>query len=286
MQIWQVDFYRRPVQDGSGRVLWELVVCDPTATFTAEAFCPQSEATAVWLTHHFREFAESKFDHSSQGLPDRIQVFRPQSLSLIQAACQPLGIPVEPTRYTPALKRLLEEKATQYATLLGYTGQPYHPTELEQPPPIPLPENLWGERWQFAAIAAADLVSAFQGRVIPILEMPESRFPLQLQLPSTLPIPGVVIEAGRRSMQLARWLQQAVPYGLTYIPGDPDGLILEAGLVDRWVLTTFTDPEVTAAANTFRSRQQAAKGLHFLLVQPDDSGMTYSGFWLLQRGEN
>ncbi|NEQ67039.1 MAG: DUF1092 family protein, partial [Symploca sp. SIO2D2] len=23
-------------------------------------------------------------------------------------------------------------------------------------------------------------------------------------------------------------------------------------------------------------------GLHFLLVQPDDSGMTYTGFWLLQ----
>jgi hypothetical protein len=58
--------------------------------------------------------------------------------------------------------------------------------------------------------------------------------------------------------------------------------MLEAGLVDRWVLTTFSDPEVNTAAQSFQQRQQAALGLHFLLVQPDDSGMTYSGFWLLR----
>jgi hypothetical protein len=82
-------------------------------------------------------------------------------------------------------------------------------------------------------------------------------------------------------MPLAQWLQRSRPYALTYIPGEPDGLILAAGLVERWVLTTFTDPEVQAAAQTFQTRMQASKGLHFILVQPDDSGMTYTGFWLL-----
>ncbi|NER29619.1 MAG: DUF1092 family protein, partial [Symploca sp. SIO1C4] len=61
-----------------------------------------------------------------------------------------------------------------------------------------------------------------------------------------------------------------------------DGLILDAGLVDRWVVATFDDREVAAAALVYQQRQQLSKGLHFLLVQPDDSGMTYSGFWLLQ----
>jgi hypothetical protein len=111
--------------------------------------------------------------------------------------------------------------------------------------------------------------------------MPPSNWPMALNLPSDLPIPGVVIQAGRRSMLLARWLQQAKPYALTPISGDPNGLILEAGLVDRWVLTTFDDADIAAAARSFQTRQQAAKGLHFLLVQPDDSGMTFSGFWLL-----
>ncbi len=62
----------------------------------------------------------------------------------------------------------------------------------------------------------------------------------------------------------------------------PNGLILESGLVDRWVMATFEDAEVMDAAKTFEVRKQLAKGLHFLLVQPDDSGMTFSGFWLLK----
>jgi hypothetical protein len=69
---------------------------------------------------------------------------------------------------------------------------------------------------------------------------------------------------------------------LNYISGAPDGLILEAGLVDRWIVATFEDPEVTTAAQAFEQRKKHCRGLHFLLVQPDDSGMTYSGFWLLQ----
>jgi hypothetical protein len=100
-------------------------------------------------------------------------------------------------------------------------------------------------------------------------------------LASTVPVPGVVIDGGRQSMQLAKWLQDAKPWALNYIAGEPDGLILEAGLVDRWVVATFEDSEVKAAAQIYQQRKQLSKGLHFLLVQPDDSGMTYTGFWLL-----
>lgn len=277
MGIWQADFYRRPLQDEAGNPLWELVICDSTQSFNQQAFCSQSEANATWVTKQLQTFLDS-----APETPDRLQVFRPQCLSLLQTACESLGIPVEATRHTPALKQFLQARVPFYSSLPNYTGQPYQPIELDKPPPLPLPENLWGDRWQFAAISALDLVPAFETRSIPVREMPADRFPAALNIPSTAPIPGVVIEAGRRSMPLVRWLQQVQPYGLRYIPGDPDGLILEAGLIDRWVLTTFTDPEVAAAAQTFRDRQQAAQGLHFLLVQPDDSGMTYTGFWLLQ----
>jgi hypothetical protein len=83
-------------------------------------------------------------------------------------------------------------------------------------------------------------------------------------------------------MQLARWLQDVQPVALNYIAGAPDGLILEAGLVERWVVATFEDKEVATAAQMYEQRKQLSRGLHFLLVQPDDSGMTYSGFWLLR----
>ncbi|MDZ8185407.1 MAG: Tab2/Atab2 family RNA-binding protein [Nostoc sp. ChiSLP02] len=261
MKIWQADFYRRPQPDASGQVLWELFICDATRSFEYQATCLQSAANSNWVATQLQQAAGDR-------LPDVIQVFRPQSLSLIEAAGRNLGINVEPTRRTLALKQWLQEK--QY------------PSVLDKPPPAPLPENLLGEQWRFATLPAGELVDAFAQRPIPILHVPEYLKPINLGLASTVAVPGAIVYGGRRSMQLARWLQQARPVELNYISGAPDGLILEAGLVDRWVLATFEDPEVTTAAQVYEQRKQQSQGLHFLLVQPDDSGMTYSGFWLLQ----
>ncbi|HEY9645852.1 MAG TPA: Tab2/Atab2 family RNA-binding protein, partial [Chroococcidiopsis sp.] len=106
MTTWQADFYRRPLNDETGSVLWELVVCDATGAASRYSFCPQSAADSVWLGHQLQQMA-----NPLGGLPKRIQVFRPQSVSLLTAACQPLGVIVEPTRHTPALKRLLRQRA-------------------------------------------------------------------------------------------------------------------------------------------------------------------------------
>jgi hypothetical protein len=153
---------------------------------------------------------------------------------------------------------------------------------VKKNPPVPLPENLWGDQWRFATLPAADLANAFAGRLIPILEMPDSRLPLNLGLASHLPIPGIVIDGGRQSMKLALWLQQVHPMAINYIAGAPDGLVLAVGALNRWIVATFDDLEVRHAGQEFERRKQAAQGLHFLLVQPDNSGMTYSGFWLLK----
>ena len=259
--VWQADFYRSPRQDLDGKILWELLICDVKRGFEYTATCPQSEANSSWLTTQIQLAAGEK-------LPDIIQVFRPQSLSLIEAAGRNLGINVEPQRQTPALKQWLQEK--QYSIA------------IDKPPPTPLPDNLWGDEWRFASIQAGDIVDLFSDRPIPILSLPEPLKPINLGLASTVAIPGVVIYGGKRSLNLARWIAQTRPVALNYIAGAPDGLILEAGLVDRWILVTFEDAEVTAAAKVYEQRQKQSRGLHFLLVQPDDSGMTYTGFWLLQ----
>lgn len=149
-------------------------------------------------------------------------------------------------------------------------------------PPQPIPDSLRGDLWRFAALPAGDVVDAFCDRLIPFLNLPDPLQPLNLGLASALPVPGVVIEGGRRSRQLAQWLQDAHPVSLNYIAGAPDGLILEAGDVDRWIINTFDDPEVRTAAQQYEQRKHASGGLHFLLVQPDDSGMTYTGVWLLR----
>lgn len=279
MGVWQADFYRRPLKDTNRQVLWELLICDTTREFTYEALCPQASVSISWLVSQLHKVA------ASTQLPDKIQVFRPQSLSLFEAAGEQLGIAVEATRRTLALKQWLQEKALHYPKQDNYTGEAYNPIAIEKPPPVPLSENLWGEQWRFATIPAGNLEEAFAEQPIPIVQMPEYLLPLNLGLASTVPVPGVVIDGGRQSMRLARWLQEVEPVALNYISGAPDGLILEAGLVDRWVVATFEDREVAAAAQMYEQRKQLSQGLHFLLVQPDDSGMTYTGFWLLGMGD-
>ncbi|MBD1856316.1 MULTISPECIES: Tab2 family RNA-binding protein [Leptolyngbya] len=149
-------------------------------------------------------------------------------------------------------------------------------------PPQPLPDNFWGEQWRFASLRSSDLVETISNRTIPIVDMPEALHPLNLGVASTAQIPGVVIDGGRRSMQLARWIQANDPRSMNAIAGTPDGLILYAGELDRWILATFDDPEMRTAAQLFEQRKKESKQLHFLLVEPDDSGMTYTGFWLLR----
>jgi hypothetical protein len=273
--IWQADFYRRPLQTETGQAIWELLICNSSRQLEYVAFCPQSEINTQWLIQQLQQATQTE-------QPDVILVFRPQCLSLLQTAAEALGIAVKPSRRTPVIKQWLQQRRQIYPQLQGYIGEADDPVAIDRPPPVPLPENLWGDVWQFATLQAGDLIATFTDYPIPILDIPEALQPVKLGLASTVPISGVVINGGRQSMQLARWLQQANPVALNYIPGEPDGLILEAGLADRWVVATFEDQEVTEAAHRFETRKQLAKGLHFLLIQPDDSGMTYTGFWLLQ----
>lgn len=276
MTTWEIDFYRRPLQDDAGNPLWEWVVCDATGAWQERAYCSQPDVNVNWVVQQLQQLI------ARYPSPQQICVFRPQTFNLLEPACKELDILLQPTRHTPRLKQYLQEVATGYAAMPEYTHQPYAPTSLDQPPPLPLDDHLLGQSWQFAALPAGELVDAFSGRMIPILELPDSFLPLKLGLSSTLPIPGVVIEAGRRSLRLAQWVQTAHPVALKYIPGAPDGLILEAGLVDRWIMATFDDRDVASAAKNFEARKQASQGLHFLLIQPDNSGMTYTGVWLLK----
>lgn len=272
--IWQADYYRRPLKDQQGQQLWELLICTPTRNLEFIAICPQSEVNANWVVTQLEKVGKDS------DLPDIIQVFRPQCLGLIETAAQMLGLKVEPTRRITALKEWLLERAQQYQDMETYTGELYEPLLLDAPPPVPLAENLWGDRWRFATLPASNIEDIIE-YPIPVLSAPKFLLPLNLGLSSTTSIPGVIIDGGRQSMMLARWLENTRPYLLRYIPGDPDGLILEAGLVDRWVVTTFSDPEMSEAAQVYEQRKQQSQGLHFLLVQPDDSGITYTGFWLL-----
>jgi len=277
MIIWEADCYRRPLQDAEGNPLWELLICDRDFQFTYGATAPQKGVNSRWLQQQL-DTARQK----SGQVPDEIRVFRPQCVLLLQTAAQPLGLTVQPTRTTPTIKQWLVQRSQWYLAQPSYSGEPYEPIALDRPAPIPIPENLWGEQWRFGSLSAQDFQESLIYEPMPFQSVPTEWLPLKVGLPSTASIPGVIIDAGRRALPLCQWLDEQQPAALSYIPGAPDGVILEAGLVDRWVLTTFEDEQVAIAGRNFSDRQQQATGLHFLLVRPDDSGMTFTGLWLLR----
>ncbi len=276
-KIWQADFYKSNATFSIAAAIvtpdspWRLLICDRRGNLVIEAHCPQKTATVAWLTGQLMPLIAANPPHL-------IQCFRPQSLGLIQAAVQTWGIPVEATRRTPALKRLLSQNQPPVFNGNGALA-------LEPAPPQPLPEAIWGEKWRFGSVLAGDLADFWGDRPIPYRGLPDFLLPIHLGLASTVVIPGMVIYGGRQSLRLAQWLAENKPFALNFIANEPGlsgGVILEADLSDRWILATFQDAEVAQAAQTFQEQKKRCQGLHFLLVQPDDSGVTESGFWLLQ----
>ncbi|AHB88499.1 protein of unknown function DUF1092 [Thermosynechococcus sp. NK55a] len=273
MSRWQVDLYRRPLRTPSGADLWELVICDPEEHFYYTAFCPEPLVSSTWVA--------TEFNRCGQPLPERVKVFRPESLGLVEGACRQLNIPLEPTRRTSALKRYLCQRAQEYPSLKTYTGEAYDPLAIEQLPPLPLPDDIWGESWQFAAITPPDLQQLMR-YPLRILALEMEMLPESLGLAADTLIPGIMLYGGRKSLKLARWFQEQVPYRLEFVPGQPCGILLHSGLRDRWVFLTFQDSEIAQAGEVFRDRLQKSQGLHFLLIQPTPKDTTYTALWLLQ----
>lgn len=147
--------------------------------------------------------------------------------------------------------------------------------------PMPMPENLWGDRWQFVRLGAEDLEFRLLERSIPIRQISSLARPSEQSIPGDGLIPGVVIEAGDRAMGLARWVSAQQPTGLMAINRELGALMLVTE-GDRWILATYQDDAVREAATAFEALKQASRGIHFLLIQPDDTGITYSGLWLLR----
>lgn len=278
MTSWQADLHRPPLASPSGEPLWEILLCSDDFAFSYGATAPQAAVNKAWVSQQVKIALEK-----AGTTPEKIQVFRPQALSLLTTSCEPLGIAVEPTRHTPTLHQWLQQRAKWYPTQSHAIPIPYNPLHIESPPPLPLPENLWGESWGFTALAAYDFEQTLPYEPIPLRHLPTELMPSRLGLASTTPIPGIVVDAGRQAMALGQWIQANNPAWLSYIRGEPDGLILEAGLCDRWVFTTFSDPDVAAAGQRFEQHKRESNGLHFLLVRPDNSGMTTTGLWLLQQ---
>lgn len=281
IKVWEIDFYSRPILDERQKKIWELLVCTPDRTFEYTKYCAGSEANARWLEATLMEVMEEW--QQSQGLeagikPDKIRFFRRQMSNIISRACKAIGVPSQASRRTFGIYQWLLERSQQvYPKHPGYQPLMAPPAEFEPAEALPLPDALVGQGWSVVTLP----VKAFAEMADWDIAFSDV-FPLDLLgLEPDAMIPGLLFFS-ERAMPLAGWMSGLELACLTFEPTPTPRLLLETGLIERWVIAGLGDPQLRAEIEAFERTKRSVQQVHFLAVQSSPEAEDFAGFWLLQ----
>ncbi|KAA8520235.1 hypothetical protein F0562_014491 [Nyssa sinensis] len=275
---WELDFCSRPILDIRGKKIWELVACDSSLSLQYTKYFPNNVINSVTL----KDAIVSISDELGVPLPDKIRFFRSQMQTIITKACKELGIKPVPSKRCLSLLLWLEERYEPvYMRHPGFQKGSKPLLTLDNPFPMELPENLFGEKWAFVQLP----FSAVQEEASSV----ETRFAfgasldldlLGIEIDDKTLIPGLAV-ASSRAKPLAAWMN-----GLEVcsIEADVDraSLILSVGISTRYVYATYKKTAVTTnEAEAWEAAKKACGGLHFLAIQDNLDSNDCVGFWFL-----
>ncbi|WP_353933005.1 Tab2/Atab2 family RNA-binding protein [Okeanomitos corallinicola TIOX110] len=279
--IWELDFYSRPILDENQKKVWEVLICESPSDVRAKTdslfryaqYCPSTQVNSVWL----RTALQEAIDKAGEA-PIKVRFFRRQMNNMITKACQDAGIPALPSRRTLFLSQWIKQRMEEvYPQEPGYQGKTNPSVRLERPLPQRLPDALEGKQWAFVTLEASDFA-----------DMPEweigfgEAFPLELaQLSPETRIPGILIFSPR-ALPIAGWMSGLEMAYLRYETKPENRLILETGATESWVVANIRTPQLLKEAEGFEQTKQNANGVHFIGVQSDPAAQSFEGFWLLQ----
>jgi RNA-binding protein Tab2/Atab2 len=280
-EVWEIDFYSRPILDEQGKKLWEVLICNAERTFEFARYCAGSEANARWLQTALEEAIaawQAQFDLSATARPEKMRFFRRPMTAIIMRACEGAGIPAQQSRRTYAMVQWLQERSQSvYPEHPGYQPNMAPPPKFEAAPALPLPDALVGDGWSFVSLKFADLAEMNQWDITF-----RDGIPLELlKLDPDTAVPGLVIFS-RRAVPLAGWMSGLEVASLFYDTNPIPRLLLETGLSDRWVVAPLGKADLQKEAVDFEQAKQVAQQVHFLAVQTGPKEEAFAGFWLLQ----
>ncbi|MEB3308089.1 MAG: Tab2/Atab2 family RNA-binding protein [Cyanobacteriota bacterium] len=283
---WELDYYSRPILEPDGKKRWELLICSSPSPFSpGNGFrqvidCPAGSVNSIWL----REALESSLRQSRDqgfGTPRRLRCWRASMRTMVQRAAEGLGLELVPSRRTYALVEWLQQREREvYPTEPGYMVGPLAPPPRGlRPVPVPLPEAARGDRWAWATLPVGLLATAAEwdcgfAELVPLPSGPDGQ-----PLDPESPVPGIRLFSASRSLAIAGWLAGLEPVRL-----ELDGLqlVLEAGLEDRWLLSTLAAEEAEAAAEALDRARSLSQGLQFIAVQATEQQPELAGFWMMR----
>ncbi|KAI5673793.1 hypothetical protein M9H77_14157 [Catharanthus roseus] len=146
---WELDFCSRPILDIRGKKIWELVVCDSSLSLQYTKYFPNNVINSITL----KDTIISICDELGLPLPDKVRFFRSQMQTIITRACNELGIKPIPSKRCLSLLLWLEERYENvYTRHPGFQKGAKPLLALDNPFPMELPDNLYGEKWAFVQL--------------------------------------------------------------------------------------------------------------------------------------
>ncbi|XP_015881638.3 protein TAB2 homolog, chloroplastic [Ziziphus jujuba] len=275
---WEVDFCSRPILDIRGKKVWELVVCDESLSLQFTKYFPNNVINSITL----KDALVSISDDLGVPLPDKIRFFRSQMQTIISRACNELGIKPVPSKRCLSLLLWLDERyESVYTRHPGFQKGSKPLLALDNPFPMELPENLFGEKWAFVQLPLSDVkkeVSSLETKLVFGASLDLDL--LGIELDENTLIPGLAV-ASSRAKPLAAWMN-----GLEVCSVEVDvskaSLILSVGISTRYVYARYKKtPTTTNEAEAWEAAKKACGGLHFLAIQEELDSDDCVGFWLL-----
>jgi RNA-binding protein Tab2/Atab2 len=278
--IWELDFYSRPIVDENKKKVWEVLLCESPTSIDADVatlfryseYCPNANVNSAWLG----EALQRAIDQAGI-LPDRVRFFRQAMNNMITKACSDVGVPCQPSRRTFTLNEWIKDRTeTVYPSETGYVTGSNATVAFPTTPPQPLPDALRGQKWGTVALEA----SAFTEMNDWSIDFGES-FPLTgFGLDAETLVPGMIIYSAR-ALAMAAWMSGLELSTVKYDTIDGQQLVLETGVIDRWILTPLVNMPLQLEAKEFEERKKAAGGVHFIAIQESPESEAFAGFWLL-----
>jgi hypothetical protein len=267
-EIWELDFYSRPVKDAEGKKIWELLICDRGRQREWVQVCPSNQVNSEWIAQQLRE-AVAQWQVS----PQKIRFYRPAMHNMLNRGCKLADLIPLPSRRMLVMPQWLQERMAQvYPLQAGFVAVEPDPLplKLNQPSALkPLPDALMGDRWLFAFLPIAEFANMAEW-AIDFGEL----FPMD-HLEAGVVIGGVIIYS-QRAGAIAAWMSGIDPVCLDCVA---DQLVLSANADAQWSISKVKDQ---VGAKNFRSAQLQAQGIHFLAIQSHPEADRFAGFWLLR----
>ncbi len=278
--IWELDFYSRPLLDNNNKKVWELLICDRERQFEWVQECPPTEVNSEWLAQQLADCVAT-----TGQTPIKIRFFRPSMTNIIMRGCKLAGISGQASRRVFTLSAWLAERmAIIYPNRDGFQAVDPNPLPLKvlaAQDPKPVPDALMGERWISVSLKAGDFADANEWS----MDFSELLDIGNLD-PDTI-ISGIIIISARATA-LAAWMSGVDPVFIKFernLLGDRTQMQLEASADARWVLANLQAPkdkDAIAQGAAFEKSKQNSQGFHFLAVQTSPDIEHFAGFWMLK----